>query len=102
MLPLENRLDLKRKFPYLKRNSLSFKSPLFVALFHSNDLEGQKIGFVVSKKVGKAVVRQRVRRLLRESVRLNLEKFPHNIDIAFIARLAMVGKKQNQVNLEVE
>src|SRR4030042_1239283 len=49
-----------------------------------NELEFSRCGFSVAKDVGKAVVRNRVRRLLREVVRITSIK--HGWEIVFIAR----------------
>ncbi len=45
-----------------------------------------RVGITVSKKLGKAVVRNRVRRRLREVYRLNEEKFSPGWDIVVVAR----------------
>ena len=45
-----------------------------------------RVGITVSKKLGKANVRNRVRRRLREVYRLNEEKFQCGWDIVVVAR----------------
>ena len=45
-----------------------------------------RVGITVSKKLGKANVRNRVRRRLREVYRLNEEKFQSGWDIVIVAR----------------
>ena len=49
-----------------------------------NGLEFNRFGFIARKKVGKAVVRNRIRRLLREVVRLT--PIESGWDIVLIAR----------------
>ena len=51
-----------------------------------------KVGFSISKKVGKSVVRSRVKRIMRESFRLNYEKIEEGYDFVFIARMSINDK----------
>jgi ribonuclease P protein component len=50
--------------------------------------EGVRLGITVSKKVGGAVVRNRVRRRLREAVRLRLPQWRTGFDLVLVARTA--------------
>ena len=51
-----------------------------------NRLETNRVGITASKKLGHAVVRNRVRRRLREVYRLNEELFAPGWDIVVVAR----------------
>lgn len=77
-------------------NSLEFKSALsrgsgpstkhFKIFICPNSLMRRRLGITASRKVGSAVQRNRVKRLLREFFRLNKTRLPHSSDILFIAR----------------
>ena len=49
-----------------------------------NKLKKLRVGFAVSKKAGKAPDRNRIRRILKEAVRLQEREFDHNLDIIFL------------------
>lgn len=51
-----------------------------------NRTGGNRVGITVSKKLGKAHVRNRIRRRLREVYRLNEERFRPGWDIVVVAR----------------
>jgi len=67
-----------------------WKRPLFVVQLRVNTGEAQpRIGFTVTKKQGGAVVRNRIKRRLREAVRLSLPELLHpDCDYVFIGRTA--------------
>ena len=59
----------------------------FLVLYaRKNRTNTNRVGITVSKKLGHAVVRNRVRRRLREIYRLNEEKFLPGWDIVVVAR----------------
>ncbi|MFL5244035.1 MAG: ribonuclease P protein component [Gemmataceae bacterium] len=51
-----------------------------------NELSHTRIGFSVSRKVGKAVQRNRLRRLYREAFRLTKGDLPKGLDLVLIPR----------------
>jgi len=51
----------------------------------------QRMGITVSSKVGGAVVRNRIKRLLREAWRQDSGLLPADLDIVFIAKKRAVG-----------
>lgn len=56
-----------------------------------NKLPANRVGITVSKKLGGAVVRNRVRRRLREVYRLHEDAFAPGWDIVVVARSRCIG-----------
>ncbi len=81
-----NRLKKNEDFRRVYRKKRSMANRLLIIYILENKYEYNRVGFTVSKKVGKSVIRNRVKRLLRESYRLNEEKILQGYDIIFIAR----------------
>ena len=63
---------------------------LLVLYARKNRTDGNRVGVTVSKKLGKAHVRNRTRRRIREVYRLNEEKFQPGWDIVVVARTRAV------------
>lgn len=61
-------------------------NPYLVLYCRPNHTEQNRVGITVSKKLGKAVQRNRVRRRLREVYRLNEMQFAPGNDIVVVAR----------------
>lgn len=60
-----------------------------------------RIGISVSKKVGKSVVRSRVKRLIYEAARLSREEAAQGYDLVFVARNPIVDKTFKEVQASV-
>ncbi len=90
---MEKRLKLKsnRDFRKTYDKGKSFANKYLVIFFIKNGLESNRIGVAVTKKLGKSVVRNKVRRRIREAYRLNNHKVRQGYDIVFLSR---VGAKE--------
>jgi ribonuclease P protein component len=56
-----------------------------------------RLGVITTRKLGKATVRSRARRLLREAFRLHQSDLQSPVDMVLVARASIVGKKFAQV-----
>lgn len=68
-LPKESRLRHRKDFDSVFARGRAWSDPLLVLRLLPNDLDRNRYGFVTSKRIGGAVVRNKVRRRLREIVR---------------------------------
>ena len=70
--PVHKRLRLRRKndFDAVFKRGRSWHNELLVLRSLPNELDHNRFGFITSKRLGKAVVRNRVRRRLRECIRV--------------------------------
>ena len=82
----KQKLLRRAEFTNTMDNGFKVVTPFVVLLGRPNQKEAARIGFIVSKKVGGAVVRNLVKRRLREIYR-NLKPVPQGIDLVAIARV---------------
>ena len=84
-------------FKNVYENGKSYTNKYLVMYVVKSGREENRLGISVSKKVGNSVVRHRIARLLRESFRLNNERFHSGWDIVVIARMTAKGKKYHDI-----
>jgi ribonuclease P protein component len=78
-------------FARLAEGSVSRTHPLLVGRFTRTDLDQTRFGLATGKRLGGAVVRNRVRRRIREALRAMAPSFQPGWDVLIIARPALVG-----------
>lgn len=86
------RLHHTGDFARLRREGQAYRHPLMILNLASNTLSHNRYGFIISKRLGNAVVRNRTRRLMREAVRQLHPQFQPGFDVIMVARPALVGQ----------
>ena len=90
-------LSRPQDFRALQGDGTVRSHPLLAARFLRTDLETTRIGLSTGRKLGGAVVRNRVRRRLREVLRAMAPSFQPGWDVLFIARPAVVGATHDEI-----
>jgi ribonuclease P protein component len=102
-LPKHKRLRKRSEFQQVYQEGLRVPGRLFTLFYRQiASAEPGRFGLTVSRKVGGAVVRNRVKRLLRESIRHSWELFPAGSEVVFHARNIMRDTDLATVQSEVE
>lgn len=91
MLPSAYRLKERSSFRRVYGRGKSCVTDLVVVYVLPNRIDTTRIGFSVSKKLGKSVDRNRVKRLLREASRQVLPHIAMGYDVVIVARRKAAG-----------
>lgn len=103
MLKKYLRLAKQKDFESVFENGRYFSEDLLSLKAARNDFYYSRFGFIVSNKISKkAVARNRIKRLLRESVRLLHKNIKPGFDGVFICKNKAVGKSFGEIDLCVE
>ncbi|MDO8470966.1 MAG: ribonuclease P protein component [bacterium] len=98
MLSKPNRLVRQRDFTALFDNAKSFQGRELVLKVYAKGGKGVRIGVIISKKSAKkAVMRNRLKRLIRETMRAFVPLFPEGTDIAVITRPGVERVEEKQI-----
>ena len=97
-LPREMIFRGKREFAAVYNHGRSYANGKMVLyVLRSDGLEG-RVGFAAGKKLGGAVVRNRVKRMLREAYRLFQHEIRADYAIILVGRKTLVEAKSNVVS----
>lgn len=86
MLKRINRLKKRYQFNYVYKSGEHISGEHMVLYLVSSKTKNIKVGLAVTKKIGKAVVRNRVRRQLREIIKKQVPSLKQNYNIIVVAR----------------
>jgi ribonuclease P protein component len=81
-----DRLKKRYEFRQVQLSGRRIHTPHFLLVVRPNALPNTRLGITVTKKVGTAVQRNRIKRVVREVFRRNRQLFPPSHDIVFIAK----------------
>lgn len=96
------RLLKSAEYRKIYREGAKFVGPLFVAFYRraEND-RAPRVGYTTPKAIGKAVVRNRIKRRLREAVRLQLPQLAPGWEVVFNPRRGALGAEFGRLEAEV-
>ncbi|WP_279004939.1 ribonuclease P protein component [[Clostridium] scindens] len=90
-------LKKNKDFQLVYKCGKSYANKYLVMYIKENNTGKNRLGISVSKKVGNSIVRHRLTRLIRESFRLQEDRFRCGIDIVVIARIGAKGRTYKDI-----
>lgn len=97
-LRLTKNLEYKRVY----RSGRRWSSPFFTMYIKKNHLGHSRLGVSVSKKVGKSVVRNKVKRRVKEAFRKNIGNISKGNDIVISAKPPVVNLNFDRIEQELK
>jgi ribonuclease P protein component len=82
-----DRLKKRYEFRQVQLRGRRIQTPHFLIVVRANVLDNTRLGITVTKKVGTATERNRIKRVVREVFRRNRQMFPASHDVVFIAKV---------------
>ncbi len=100
MLKKNNRLKKKKEFNFIYKKGQIIHAPDFYIHFVRAYRPYSQIGISVSKQVGNSVVRSRVKRIISEACRLNIDKFAVK-NYVITARESIVDRSSQDIERQL-
>jgi ribonuclease P protein component len=101
-LPKSARVTRRSEFLSLSKDGNKVHTSHFIVLWKANDRGESRLGITVTTRVGGSVVRNRIKRLIREFFRRRRREFPDFRDIVVIAKKGSEKISLGDVAVELE
>jgi ribonuclease P protein component len=101
LLPAANRVRSGEEFRRTFKRGTASGSPFVVLHYLADESHAVRVGFVVSKAVGNAVVRNRTKRRLREIMHARLDSLPAGLYVLRV-KPAAAGAAFTQLDATVD
>jgi len=95
--PATLRVRKRRDFQRAYDEGYKVVTPEFALFARPNRLEHSRLGVTASRRLGKAVVRNRAKRLVREAYRTHRERMPGGFDFVVIVRRALLERRPQEL-----
>lgn len=90
-------LKQNNRFRYLYAKGKTIVTPVFILYYKKNKCCINRLGITVSKKIGGAVERNRVKRIIKEAYRLLEDEMLDGYDFVFVSRTKTKKLSMNEV-----
>ena len=84
------RLRSNIEFKKIYKDGKNYWNRNFILYVRRNKLKETRVGFTISKKIGNAVTRNKIRRRMKEAYRLNFNSINSGYDLIFIPKKHIV------------
>ena len=102
MLQERNRLRKRKEFAYLYNNGTAKHTANLTVVYLPTKHRDLKIGFSITKKIGKAHIRNLVKRRLRAIVRELVPSLPDDYNVVVIAKVGIENLKFEELRSQVQ
>ncbi|MEI7639252.1 MAG: ribonuclease P protein component [Syntrophus sp. (in: bacteria)] len=107
--PMENstfgkleRIRKRREYLAIYQRGVRKHSEHFTCIVSPNPSGVRRLGITIVKKVGNAVTRNRIKRLIREFYRLHKPRLPASLDIVIMVKVRAALPTRHDVQRELE
>ena len=101
MLKSINRLKKRKEFAYLYKNGIAKHTENLTIVYLPTKHRPLKIGFSINKKIGKAHIRNLIKRRLRACVRPIVPNLKNNYNVVFIAKSGIEKLSYSDIEKQV-
>ncbi len=96
-LPPDQRVRKRRDFEKAYEEGKKIVTHEFALFARPNGKPHSRLGITTTRRLGKAVTRNRARRLVREAYRTHREEMPTGFDFVFVVRPRLLERKSREL-----